>query len=129
MIGINCLISQAGPYIQYTYVRTNSILRNANVDLSDINTDELLDKEAIEVIRKLSEYPDVVLNAVSKNEPSLISRHLIDLAQCFSRFYNEHQIICDNEDTKKARVALSKCVGTTIKNGLRLLGIQTPEKM
>ncbi len=120
---------ETGPYLQYTYVRTNSILRNANVDLSDINTDELLDKEAIEVIRKLSEYPDVVLNAVSKNEPSLISRHLIDLAQCFSRFYNEHQIICDNEDTKKARVALSKCVGTTIKNGLRLLGIQTPEKM
>ena len=120
---------ETGPYLQYTYVRTNSILRNANVDLSDINTDELLDKEAIEVIRKLSEYPDVVLNAVSKNEPSLISRHLIDLAQCFSRFYNEHQIICDNEDTKKARVALSKCVGTTIKNGLILLGIQTPEKM
>ena len=120
---------ETGPYLQYTYVRTNSILRNANVDLSDINTDELLDKEAIDVIRKLSEYPDVVLNAVNKNEPSLISRHLIDLAQCFSRFYNEHQIICDNEDTKKARVALSKCVGTTIKNGLRLLGIQTPEKM
>ncbi|MBQ8299018.1 MAG: arginine--tRNA ligase [Clostridia bacterium] len=120
---------ETGPYLQYTYVRTNSILRNANVDLSDINTDELLDKEAIEVIRKLSEYPDVVLSAVNKNEPSLISRHLIDLAQCFSRFYNEHQIICDNEDTKKARVALSKCVGTTIKNGLSLLGIQTPEKM
>lgn len=120
---------ETGPYLQYTYVRTNSILRNANVDLSDINTDELLDKEAIEVIRKLSEYPDVVLSAVNKNEPSLISRHLIDLAQCFSRFYNEHQIICDDEDTKKARVALSKCVGTTIKNGLSLLGIKTPEKM
>lgn len=120
---------ETGPYLQYTYVRTNSILRNANVDLSNINTDELLDKEAIEVIRKLAEYPDVVLSAVNKNEPSLISRHLIDLAQCFSRFYNEHQIICDNEETKKARVALSKCVGTTIKNGLNLLGIQTPEKM
>ena len=120
---------ETGPYLQYTYVRTNSILRNANVDLSDINTDELLDKEAIEVIRKLSEYPDVVLSAVNKNEPSLISRHLIDLAQCFSRFYNEHQIICDDEDTKKARVALSKCVGITIKNGLSLLGIKTPEKM
>lgn len=120
---------ETGPYLQYTYVRTNSIMKNANVELDNINTDELLDKEAIEVIRKLSEYPDTVLSAVNKNEPSLISRHLIDLAQSFSRFYNEHQIICDNEDTKKARVALSKAVGTTIKNGLALLGIKTPEKM
>ena len=120
---------ETGPYLQYTYVRTNSIMKNANVDLSNINTDELLDKEAIEVIRKLSEYPDIVLSAVNKNEPSLISRHLIDLAQSFSRFYNEHQIICDNEETKKARVALTKAVGTTIKNGLALLGIKSPEKM
>ena len=120
---------ETGPYLQYTYVRTNSIMKNANVELDNINTDELLDKEAIEVIRKLSEYPDTVLSAVNKNEPSLISRHLIDLAQSFSRFYNEHQIICENEDTKKARVALSKAVGTTIKNGLALLGIKTPEKM
>ena len=104
-------------------------MKTANLELDNINTDELLDKEAIEVIRKLSEYPDTVLSAVNKNEPSLISRHLIDLAQSFSRFYNEHQIICDNEDTKKARVALSKAVGTTIKNGLALLGIKTPEKM
>lgn len=120
---------ETGPYLQYTYVRTNSIMKNANVDLSNINTDELLDKEAIEVVRKLSEYPDIVLSAVNKNEPSLISRHLIDLAQSFSRFYNEHQIICDNEETKKARVALTKAVGTTIKNGLALLGIKSPEKM
>ena len=120
---------ETGPYLQYTYVRTNSIMKNANVDLSNINTDELLDKEAIEVIRKLSEYPDIILSAVNKNEPSLISRHLIDLAQSFSRFYNEHQIICDNEETKKARVALTKAVGTTIKNGLALLGIKSPEKM
>ncbi len=120
---------ETGPYLQYTYVRTNSIMKNANVDLSNVNTDKLLDKEAIEVIKNLSEYPDIVLNAVNKNEPSIISRHLIDLAQSFSRFYNEHQIICDDEETKKARVALTKAVGTTIKNGLALLGIKSPEKM
>lgn len=120
---------ETGPYLQYTCVRTNSILRNANVELNNIDANELQDKEAIEVIRKLSEYPDVIISAVNKNEPSLISRHLIDLAQCFSRFYNEHQIICDNLETKKARVALSKCVGTTIRNGLSILGIKTPDKM
>ena len=120
---------ETGPYLQYTYVRTNSILRNANVGLEDIDTTKLLDKEAVEVIKKLSEYPDVIVSAVNKNEPSLISRHIIDVAQSFSRFYNEHQIICDDVEKKKARVALTKAVGHVIKSGLSILGIKTPEKM
>ena len=106
-----------------------SILKNANCDLTNIDTDKLLDKEAIDVVKKLSEYTDIVVSATNKNEPSLISRYLIDLAQSVSRFYNEHQIICSDEDTKKARVALAKSVGFVIKSGLGLLGIQTPEKM
>ena len=120
---------ETGPYLQYTYVRTRSILRNSNEVLENIDYDMLLDSEAIEVIRKLSEYPDIIKNAANKNEPSLISRHLIDLAQCFSRFYNEHHIMCDNIETKKARIALTKAVGDTIKSGLGLLGIKTPERM
>ena len=120
---------ETGPYLQYTYVRTNSILRNANVDVDNVDASKLLDKEAIEVIKKLAEYPDVIISAVNKNEPSLISRHIIDVAQSFSRFYNEHQIICDDEETKKARVALAKAVGHVIKSGLGILGIRTPEKM
>ncbi|MBR3888264.1 MAG: arginine--tRNA ligase [Clostridia bacterium] len=120
---------ETGPYLQYTYVRTNSILRNANVDIDNVDASKLLDKEAIEVIKKLAEYPDVIISAVNKNEPSLISRHIIDVAQSFSRFYNEHQIICDDEETKKARVALAKAVGHVIKSGLGILGIRTPEKM
>ena len=120
---------ETGPYLQYTYVRTQSILKNANCALENIDTDKLLDKEALEVLKKLSEYPDVIISATNKNEPSLISRHLIDLAQSFSRFYNEHHIICDDVETMKARVALTKSVGYVIKSGLGLLGIQTPEKM
>ncbi len=120
---------ETGPYLQYTYVRTNSILRNANVEIDNVDASKLLDKEAIEVIKKLSEYPDIIVSAVNKNEPSLISRHIIDVAQSFSRFYNEHQIICDDEETKKARIALTKSVGHVIKSGLSILGIKTPEKM
>ena len=120
---------ETGPYLQYTYVRTNSILRNANVEIDNVDASKLLDKEAVEVIKKLSEYPDVIVSAVNKNEPSLISRHIIDVAQSFSRFYNEHQIICDDEETKKARIALTKSVGHVIKSGLSILGIKTPEKM
>lgn len=123
---------ETGPYMQYTYVRTQSILRNAgvsNIDEKDIDFSKLLDSEAIDVVKRLSEYTDIVINATNKNEPSIIARYLIDLAHSFSRFYNEHQIICADEETKKARLALTKCVGTTIKSGLALLGISTPEKM
>ena len=123
---------ETGPYMQYTYVRTQSILRNAGVkdiDDKDIDFSKLLDSEAIDVVKRLSEYTDIVISATNKNEPSIIARYLIDLAHSFSRFYNEHQIICDDEETKKARLALTKCVGTTIKSGLALLGISTPEKM
>ena len=56
-------------------------------------------------------------------------RYLIDLAQSFSRFYNEHHIICEDKETQNARLMLTKCVGNTIKTGLGLLGIKCPEKM
>ena len=121
---------ETGPYMQYTYVRTQSILRNAeNLDLKNIDYSKLLDNEAIEVIKNLKEFPDVVVSSANKNEPSLISRHLIEIAKSFSRFYNEHQIICDDKDTQNARLALTKAVGIAIKNGLNILGIETPEKM
>ena len=121
---------ETGPYMQYTYVRTQSILRNAeNLDLKNIDYSKLLDNEAIEVIKNLKEFPNVVVSSANKNEPSLISRHLIEIAKSFSRFYNEHQIICDDKDTQNARLALTKAVGIAIKNGLNILGIETPEKM
>lgn len=121
---------ETGPYMQYTYVRTQSILRNAgNLDLENIDYSKLLDNEAIEVIKNLKEFPNVLVSSANKNEPSLISRHLIEIAKSFSRFYNEHQIICDDKDTQNARLALTKAVGIAIKNGLNILGIETPEKM
>ncbi len=128
---------ETGPYLQYTYVRTQSILRNAGAledDRFDANNldnlvEHILDKESITVIKELADYTDVVINATNKNEPSIISRYLIDLAQSFSRFYNEHQIICDDEDVKQARLLITKCVGIVLKSGLSILGIDTPEKM
>lgn len=121
---------ETGPYMQYTYVRTQSILRNAGVtSFENIDYSKLLDKEAIDVIKNLKAFPDVVIASAEKNEPSLISRYLIDLAQSFSRFYNEHHIMCEDKELQKARLMLTKSVGITIKNGLGILGIETPEKM
>jgi arginyl-tRNA synthetase len=121
---------ETGPYMQYTYVRTQSILRNVEeYDFENVNFEKLLDNEAIDVIKKLNNFSDTIIYAAEKNEPSIISRYLIDLAQSFSRFYNEHQIICDDKETKTARLLLTKCLGNTIKIGLSLLGIECPERM
>ena len=120
---------ETGPYMQYTYVRTQSILRNAGEIIGEINYEKLLDDEAIEVIKMLSNFTETVIAGTEKNEPSLVSRYLIDLAQSFSRFYNEHHIMCEDKETQNARLALTKCVGNTIKTGLGLLGIKCPDKM
>ncbi len=120
---------ETGPYMQYTYVRTQSILRNAGYIPTNINYEKLLEKEAIEVIKNLANFTNVVKNGVDKNEPSILSRYLIDLAQSFSRFYNEHHILCDDKEVQDARLALTMAVGTVIKEGLSLLGIKCPEKM
>ena len=120
---------ETGPYMQYTYVRTQSILRNAPEITFPIQYDKLNDAEAIEVVKLLAKFQEVLISATEKNEPSFISRYLIDLAQAFSRFYNEHHIMCEDKETQNARLALTKVTGTTIKTGLSLLGIQCPEKM
>ena len=120
---------ETGPYMQYTYVRTQSILKNAGYVPESADYSKLLDKEAIDVVKQLACFTDAVKNGVDKNEPSIVSRYLIDLAQSFSRFYNEHHILCDDKDVQDARLLLTASVGTVIKEGLGLLGIKCPDKM
>lgn len=120
---------ETGPYMQYTYVRTQSILRNAGYVPSEVDYSKLSEKEAIEVVKNLANFTNIVRSGVEKNEPSILSRYLIDLAQSFSRFYNEHHILCDDKNVQDARLTLTMAVGVVIKEGLSLLGIKCPEKM
>jgi len=120
---------ETGPYLQYTYVRTRSILRNVGQLPTSADFSLLNDKEGYEVVRLIGNFGDIIKSAADKNEPSIISRYLLDLAKAFSRFYNEHHIICDEKDVQDARVLLTKVTGDVIKEGLALLGIRCPEKM
>ncbi len=122
---------ETGPYMQYTYVRTQSILRNAGYTpkYEDIDCSKLMDKEALSVIKAIGSFDDVLISAVQKNEPSLLSRYLIDLAQSFSRFYNEHHILTEDKAVQDARLLLTDAVGIVIKEGLALLGIKCPSQM
>lgn len=120
---------ETGPYMQYTYVRTRSILRNVGYMPEFADFTKLNDKEGFEVVRAIGQFGDTVKVAVDKNEPSILSRYLLELAKNFSRYYNEHHIICDDKEVQDARLLLTKVTGDIIKEGLSLLGIQCPEKM
>lgn len=121
---------ETGPYVQYTYVRTRSVLRKANVEVTtDVDYSLLSDEASINVVRQLQDFPSVIISAMEKNEPSFIASYVIDLAQSFSRFYHDCPIIIEDKELQKARILLVSSVGTVLKSGLRLLGIEAPEKM
>lgn len=122
---------ETGPYIQYIYVRTKSLLEKAGYvpDLENINFSKLQEKEAVETLKLLYRFNEFVTLAADKNEPSIISRYLIDVAQNFSTFYNEHKIITEDKTVQDARLALTYAVGTVLKSGVTLLGMEMPNKM
>ena len=122
---------ETGPYVQYTYVRTNSILKKAGVEVSidDIDLSVLTEKEEVELVKLLANRKNIIKEAARDNEPSILTRYIIDVASSFSKYYNECQIIVKEEKLKLARLALVKTVGYVLKNGLNMLGINAPEKM
>ena len=78
---------------------------------------------------QLYKFPDVVADAGDKYEPSIVTRHIVDIAQGFNRFYHDEHILTDNEDEKTAKVALVLAAKNAIRNGLALLGMKAPERM
>lgn len=122
---------ETGPYIQYIYVRTKSVLEKAGYvpNIEEVNFEKLQDKESLNVIKNLYKFEEVLENVIEKSEPSLLARYLIDLAQSYSNFYNENKIIDDDKEIQNTRVYLSKAVGTVIKSGAKLLGIDMPNRM
>lgn len=129
---------ETGPYVQYTHARACSVLRKANSDanihlpvqhLTDIDHTLLQEKETLDVLRELHRFPEIVEEAMVMLEPSMISRYLIDLAQSFNRFYHEHSILVEDSALRLARLSIVKCVQITLRNGLRLIGLQSPEKL
>ena len=121
---------ETGPYIQYMYVRTKSILEKENYtmnkELVDISE---LEEHGIELIKQIYSFNDIVKQAVDKNEPSIISRYLIDVAKLYSSFYNDNKIIVDDEKIKNTRLCLTYMVGNVLKIGTGLLGMEMPDRM
>ena len=121
---------ETGPYVQYTYARTCSILRKADMDINEeVDYSVLTDNESFNVIKKLQGFKEALIVAHDKYEPFIITRYIVGLAQEFNRFYHECPIITDDERVKKARLLLTLTVNTVLKKGLELLGMEAPEKM
>ncbi len=120
---------ETGPYIQYTYVRTKSIIEKAGGMAENINVEHLQDAEAQNVLKLLYNFEEILKQVTDKNEPSILSRYLIDVAKAYSSFYNANKVIVDEEDVKNARVFLTYATGKVLKIGANLLGMQMPDKM
>ena len=122
---------ETGPYVQYTYVRTQSILKNVDTipHIDNVNVKYLNNKEAIKVVKLIYNFQETIIEATNKNEPSILARFLIDLSKAYSSFYNEYKIMSDLEEEKNARIYLTYMVGLILKVGMNLLGIDMPDKM
>lgn len=122
---------ETGPYLQYIYVRTNSILKKAGYipELKDVDAQELNDEGAINIIKILYSFEDIIKQAAEKNEPYIIARYLINLAQAFSSYYNDHKIIVDDKKVQNSRLYITYCVNLVLKTGAMLLGMKMPERM
>lgn len=122
---------ETGPYVQYIYVRTNSVLEKAEVvpDLKKVDFELLTDPESMKVISVLYQFEDILKAVVNKNEPSILARYLIELSQSYSNFYNENKIISEDEKLTEARLCLNQSVGVVLKIGAKLLGMKMPNKM
>ena len=122
---------ETGPYIQYTYVRTNSVLQKAGYlpKTDDINVDYLIDEYSQNILKLIYDFEETLKQVTNKEEPSILSRYLIDLAKAYSNFYNENKIIVEDKNIQNARLYLTYIVGKVLKTGANLLGMEMPNKM
>ena len=119
---------ETGPYIQYAYARIQSILRKVNFT-PDVNASyNLNDSESWEIIKLLQDFSRIIKRASDNYDPSLIAKYAISLAQAFNKYY-AHTRILDESPERDSRLALSYSTAVVLKESLRLLGVEAPEKM
>ena len=119
---------ETGPYVQYAYARIQSILRKAAfVPASDANY-ALNDAESWDIIKLLQDFPSIIQRAAEKYDPSIVAKYAINLAQSFNKYY-AHTRILDENPERDSRLALAYATGIVLKEALRLLGVDAPEKM
>lgn len=127
---------ETGPYVQYTHARAGSVLRKGEGSTEKavsgaglINPEHIISDSAYELARLIYRLPEIIVDAAEKYEPSIITRHIVDIAQGFNKFYHDEYILVENEEEKAAKLLLTFAAKQAIKNGLGLLGMEAPERM
>jgi len=123
-----------GPFVQYAYTRTRSILRKADEKGFDFRNNKVTSLEIttkeIELIKNIHRFEDTLFDAAENLSPAIIANYAYDLAKEFNQFYHELPILKEeNEEIRNFRIRLAETVGKIIKQSLELLGINVPERM
>lgn len=121
---------ETAPYVQYAYARANSIIKKAGNITAKPDFTKINSKEEFELAKTLDEFHKVILIAIDKLEPSVITRYAVDVAKAFNKFYNSHSVLnVEDEAIKSARLALIKATAQVIKNALALISVDVVEEM
>jgi arginyl-tRNA synthetase len=115
-----------GPYVQYSAARIQTLLSKGKYN-GQIPENMTVEEESWELIMTLNDFPDIIQSAFERKEPSIISKYVLKLAHKFNHYYGSVKIL--NSKESEERMALCACILIVLKEGLRLLGIQTPQRM
>ncbi|AOZ94310.1 arginine--tRNA ligase [Paenibacillus crassostreae] len=137
---------ETGPYLQYTYTRTQSILSKSELfELDQMGKDK--DKDKVEsqtlqhnyseslgesgwaLLKLLITFPDHLKRGIQNNEPSVLARYVLDVAQAFNHFYNQERVISEDVDLRRIRVLLTELTGESLQRTMNILGLHTPTRM
>jgi arginyl-tRNA synthetase len=119
-----------GPFVQYAYARIQSLKRKSSFSLEKINLDFEINEKEKDILKQLTQFPISIKAAADNYSPALIANYTFELVKLFNSYYQSITILKVNDKTiKNFRLTLSFKVGEVIKNSMKLLGINVPEKM
>lgn len=115
-----------GPYLQYAHARLCSMFRKSELSLEDLDSADLTllsEEHAVDIVRLLSQWPDVVLNSAKTLEPTTVLTYLFRMTHTLSSGYDVLKVVGSEPEVKKARMALYESARQVLNNGMRLLGL------
>jgi arginyl-tRNA synthetase len=121
-----------GPYLQYAHARVCSIERKAALSQAQLDSADLSllgEKHAVNIVRLLAQWPDVVQNTYKTLEPATVLTYLFKMTHALSSSYDVLQVVGSEEETKKARMVLFDCARVVLNSGMRVLGLSPLERM